>query len=208
MDSKYVDVSPFGGRHALTLGDLLHGGDQIAQAGSLLELQVFGRPKHPFSQVAHQLVPPPAQERPDVLGGSLVCVVRDQAFHARPPAAVDVVFEAGPRMGSRQVDAARRQLEMPVDEAHQAVGEIAGEVRPEIGRAVLLEPARDVHSRILLLGQLDVGIGLVIAQQDVVLRLVLLDQVVLKSKRFFLVTDEDVADGAGFGQQAAALGIG
>ena len=179
VDPEYVDVSPLGSRHALALGDLFHGGDQVAQAGSLLELQIFGCPKHPFSQVAHQLVPPPAQERPYVLGGPLIGIVRDQAFHARPPAAVNVVLKAGPRVGSRQVDAARRQLEMPVDKVHQTVGEIAGEVRPEIGRAILLEPARDVNARILLLGQLDVGIGLVVAQQDVVLRLVLLDQVVL-----------------------------
>ena len=153
-------------------------------------------------------MPPPAQERPYVLSGPLVGVVRDQAFHARSPAAVNVVLKARPRMGTSQVDAARRQLEMPVDETDQPVSEIARKVWSEIGRAVLLEAPRDVHSRILLLGQLDVGIGLVVAQQDVVLRLVLLDQVVLESKGFLVVVDEDVAEGDGFGEQAASLGIG
>ena len=86
---------------------------------------------------------------------------------------------------------------MPVDEVHQTVGEIAGKIGAEVGRAVLLEPPRDIHARIRLLGQLDVGIGLVIAQQDVVLRLVLLDQVVLKSECLFLVADENVVERAG-----------
>ena len=83
---------------------------------------------------------------------------------------------------------------MAVDEVHQAVRQVAGEVRAEVSRAVLAQPPRDVDARILLAGQLDVGIGLVVAQQDVEARLVLLDQVVLERQRLLLVVDQDVVD--------------
>ena len=91
---------------------------------------------------------------------------------------------------------------MPVNEVHQAVRQIAGEVGPEVGGAVFQQPARDVDARILFAGQLDVRIGLVVAQQDVEARLVLLDEIVLERQRFFVVVDQDVVDIARFARSA------
>ena len=85
---------------------------------------------------------------------------------------------------------------------------LAGKVRAEVGGAVLAQAPRDVDARVLLAGQLDVGVGLVVAQQDVEARLVLLDEVVLERQRFFFVVDQDVVDVAGFGDQRAGLDVG
>ena len=53
--------------------------------------------------------------------------------------------------------------------------------------------------------QLDVRIGLVVAQQDVEARLALLDQVVFKRQRLVLVGDRDVLDVDRLAHQRAGL---
>ena len=140
-------------------------------------------------------VPVPAfQEQPHVAAPPGVGLIGGEPFDARAQAAVDVVLQAGLRVVARQIHLAGRHQKMAVDEVHQAVRQVAGEVRAEVGGAVLAQPPRHVDARILLAGQLDVGIGLVVAQQDVEARLLLLDQVVLKRQRFFFVVDQDVVD--------------
>ena len=57
-------------------------------------------------------------------------------------------------------------------------------------------------------GELDVGIGLVVAQQDVEARLALLDEVVFERQRLMLVVDQDVLDVDGFAHERAGLGVG
>jgi hypothetical protein len=86
--------------------------------------------------------------------------------------------------------------------------QVAGKVRAVVSGAVFAEAARDVNARILFGGQLDVGISLVVAQQDVETRLPLLDEVVLKRQRLFFVVDQDVIDVGRFGDERAGLGIG
>ena len=54
-------------------------------------------------------------------------------------------------------------------------------------------------------GQLDVRIRLVVAQQDVEARLVLLDQVVFERQRLFFVIDQDVVDIARLADQRPVL---
>ena len=97
---------------------------------------------------------------------------------------------------------------MAVDEVHQPVRQVAGKIGAEIGGAVLAQPPRDVDARVVLAGQLDVGVGFVVAQQDVEARLVLLDEVVLERQRFLFVVDQDVVDVARFGDQRAGFGVG
>ena len=120
---------------------------------------------------------------------------------------MDVVLQAGLRVVARQVDLAGGHQEVAVNEVHQPVGQVAGKEGAEVGGAVLAQPPGDVDARILLGGQLDVGVGLVVAQQDVEARLPLLDQVVLEGQRFLLVVDQDVVDVARLGDQGAGLGV-
>ena len=73
--------------------------------------------------------------------------VRGQTLDARSQAAMNVILQAGLGMVARQIDLAGRHQEMAVDEVHQAVREVAGEVRAEVSGAVLAQAARDVDAR-------------------------------------------------------------
>ena len=95
-------------------------------------------------------------------------------------------------MVTREVHGARGHEETPVDQVYDAVGEVGREVRAVIVRPVLFEPARHIHARVALAErQLDVGVALVVTQQNVVARLELLDQVVLERERLLLVVEDD-----------------
>ena len=98
-------------------------------------------------------------------------------------------------------------MKVAMDEVHQPVRQVAREIRTEVSRPVLAQAPRHVHARVFLGSELDVGVGLVVAQQDVVARLPLLDQVVLERQRFFLVVDVDEVDLARLVDQRAGLDV-
>ena len=112
------------------------------------------------------------------------------------------------RVLPRQVHIAGRNLEVTMNEVHKPVREIPGKVGAVVSGAVFLQTPRHVDTRITLGGQFDIGVRLVIAQQDVETRLPLLDQVVLERQRFLLVIDLELIDRAGVGDQRAGLGVG
>ena len=120
---------------------------------------------------------------------------------------MNVKLQAWLRMIPRQIHLARRHLEMPVNEMHQPVRQVAGKIRPEVSRAVFYQTPRDIHARIPLAGQLDIRIGFVVPQQNVEARLILLDQVVLERQRLFLVVDQNVIDVARLGDQRPGLDL-
>ena len=117
-------------------------------------------------------------------------------------------FEAGLGMVASKIHLAGRDAKEAVDEMDQPVRQITREVRTEVRAAVLDQAAGDVDAGIFLGGHLDVGVGLVIAEQDVEAGLVLLDEVVFKGQRLLLVIDQDVIDVAGFGDERSGFGIG
>ena len=98
--------------------------------------------------------------------------------------------------------------EVAVNQIDNAIRKTGREVRPEVERAVLAQAPRRKHARITLTDrQLDVGIRLVVAQKNVVARLLLLDQIVLERQRFLLVVDHDVVEIDGLAQQGPCLGV-
>ena len=147
----------------------------------------------------------PSRNRRTSRTASAITLVGGQPFDARAQAAVDVILQARMRVVARQIDVAGRHLEMAVNEVHQPVRQVAGKVRAEVGGAVLAQAAGDVDARIMFRRQLDVRIGLVVAQQDVEARLPLLDQVVFERQRFFFVVDLDEVDVPRFVDQRAGL---
>ena len=114
---------------------------------------------------------------------------------------MNVELQARLRMEPRQIHLAGRHQKVPVNEVHQAIRQVGRKVRAEIGGAVFDEPARHIDAGEAFVGELDVRIGLVVAQQNVEARLVLLDEVVFKRQRFFFVVDQDVVDVARLGDQ-------
>ena len=86
----------------------------------------------------------------------------------------------------------------------QTPRQIPRKVRP-VKTIHLIQPPGDVHARILLRRDLDVRISLVVPQQDIEARLVLLDQVVLKRQRFLLVIHKNVVQRDSDAHQRAGL---
>src|SRR6185437_9045465 len=81
-------------------------------------------------------------------------------------------------------------------------------IRPEEKRAVLLQPPRHKDSRKWLRGsEANVRIRFVVAQQDIELRLVLLDQIVLERQRLALIVNDDVFRFGDFAHQRTRLRI-
>ena len=194
--------------HLLLLVLFLHRVQQVPERRRFFKSRRIRSRAHPLPQFACQVVQPPFQKQPHVRDLSAVGRAGRQPLHARPQAAMDVELQTRLRVSARQVHLARRDFEMAVDELHQPVGQVARKIRAVVRRAVLLHAPRHVHPRPALRGQLDVGIGLVVAQQHVEARLVLFDQVALERQRFLLVVQQDVVEVRGFADQAAGLGLG
>ena len=190
---------------------LFHFGDgaqQVAIAHGLLVVLLARGFFHALAQAARQIAAPPFEEHPDVARGFRVALVRDQPFGARPQAAVNVILQARARMAAREVHRARGHQKMLVNQMDQAVREARGEVGPEIDRAVFFETPRHVHARIFLERRVaNVGIGLVVAQQDIEFRLVLLDQIVFERERFLLVVHDDVSNVGDLAHERACLRV-
>ena len=88
------------------------------------------------------------------------------------------------------------------------MSQVGREVRTVVCTPVFLQSSRDEDlGETLSQGEFDVRICLIVAQQNIEARLLLLDEVVLKSQRFPLVFDDDVLNVDRFAHQRAGLGI-
>ncbi len=142
------------------------------------------------------------------MDGLLVGFGRGKAFDAGAEAALDVVLQAGARMVARQIDLAAGDEEAAVDEVDQPMREVARKIRAEVGAAVFTQAAGDEDLGIAVgEGDLDVGVGLVVAQQDVEARLALLDEIVLEREGLMLVGHRDVIHVDRLAHQRAGLGV-
>ena len=149
------------------------------------------------------------EEELRIADGLLVDLGRGEFFDAGAEAAMDVVLQAGARMVAREIDFATGDEKAAVDEFDDAVGEVAGKVGAVVGGAVFAQAAGDEDfGEAIGEGEFDVGVGLVVAEQDVEARLALLDEVVFKSEGFVLVGDEDVVDVDGLAHEGAGFGVG
>ena len=111
-------------------------------------------------------------------------------------------------MKARQIDLARRNQKIAVDQIDDAVRQIGREVRTVVSAAVFAQAAGDVNPRpALAQSELHVRISLVVAQQDVEARLALLDQIVFERQRLFVVGDDDVVDVDRLAHQRSGLGV-
>src|SRR6266850_1737749 len=111
-------------------------------------------------------------------------------------------------MIARQIYFAAWDEESAVYQVDDAIREVARKVGAVISAAVFAQPSRDEDFWIAVgEGELDVRIGLVIAQQHVEAGLALLDEIVFKSERLVLVVDQDVVNVDRFAHERAGLCI-
>ena len=204
-----VGVLVVRGCDALLVLHLVDGDDLVAEPRRQFELLVLGGGFHALRQRLLQFIGLAFEEELDVADGLFVGLGRGQAFDAGAQAALDVVLQAGARMVAREIDLAAWDQEAAMDQVDQPMREVAGEVWAKVGAAVLAQAPRDEDFGVAVRHrELDVGVGLVVAQQDVEARLALLDQVVLERQRFVLVGDGDVFDVDGLAHQRAGLRVG
>ena len=208
MIAEDVGVVAFDGGDALLFLQLLDGRDQVAILGGALELLRLGGFGHALAQRFHQIGLAAFEKQLHVAHGFLINLRRGQSLHARAQAALDVELQARARMEAVQIHLAGWHQKVAVNQVDDAIGEIGREVRAVVGAAVLAQAAGDVDARIALAErELHVGISLVVAQQDVEARLLLLDEVVFERERLFVVGDDDVVDVDGLADQRAGLGV-
>jgi hypothetical protein len=147
------------------------------------------------------------EEEAGVADGGGVGFGGGEAFGAGAEAAVDVVLEAGVGVLAVEVDVATGNFEVAVDKVDEAVGEVGGEVGAVV-LAVFFEAAGDVDAGEFFVGDFQVGVGFVVAEEDVEAGLVLLDEVVFEGEGLLFVIDEDVVDVVGGGEEGACAGVG
>src|SRR5882757_6900824 len=112
-------------------------------------------------------------------------------------------------MVARQIDLAAWNQETPVDQVDESISEVPRKIRSVVRSTILAEPAGHEYLRIPVVHrQLDIRIGLVIAEQDVESGLLLFDEVVFQRQRLMLVRDRDVLHIHGLPHQGSGLCVG
>ena len=186
------------------IGDLLtihahtHRLDQIPVAGRLLKFHIGRRGLHLLLQLRHHLLVVPIQEGECPVDLLAVLLLGDGAL-AHAPALLHMEIEAGPLLPKILREPAiacpqRKKL------LHQVNGLMFGAgigEGTEILSAILFHPSGKEHPRISLSHRhFDIGIGLVVPEHGIVLRVVLLDQIVLQYQRLELgITDNEFEAG-------------
>ncbi len=194
---------------ALLLLHLIYGDEEIAIFRGELELLRCSGCFHACFERTAELLLTPFEKELRVADSLSVLLRCGQVFHARAQTALDVVLQARAWVVARQVELAAWQQKRAVQQVSHAIGQVAGEVGAIVGTAIPAQAAGDEDLRIAVAErELDIRIGLVVAQQDVEARLALLDEVVLERKRLALVVDHDVVDVHRFAHQRASFGVG
>ena len=118
-----------------------------------------------------ELLAAPFEKQPRIFDGDLYCSLEQIVSHARRHAPLDVVFQARTRPLAGDHLVAGPDPEQPMRQRHRPPRELGRQERAGVEVAVALDPPRDQDARKRLAGrQLQVGIVLVVAEQDVVPR--------------------------------------
>ena len=143
--------------------------ERVAQLRGLLEPFFGGRLGHALAQRVHQLVVAAFEEQLRV-STAMRYSPPSRSRDARRRAALDVVLEARPRRARPVIVSLHdRNPEQLVAQRHRLAGQRRRHERAGVEVAVALDPPRHQTPRKRLAGgQLQVRIGLVVAQQDVV----------------------------------------
>jgi len=161
-------------------------GNLVTQLGGLLEIEGHCRLFHGFVEFVAQLLAAAFEEHHRVAHILGILLWRDQ-LGARALAALDLVLQAWTgAVGEIAVFALAHGKGLLQQAEALANGARTG-VRPEIPPLGFLRPAVDAQPREFTFRQEYVGIRLIVAQQNVVRRAPLLDQVLLEQQRLGLV---------------------
>ena len=194
VDPEEVALLQVRGRDLLRRLQPLERAHLVAQAGRLLEPVFGGGHLHLLPEPARHLLGAALEEEPGVLAALAVALERAHLGHAGCEAALDLVLEAGARPLAVEGLLAGADAEELPRQARGLAAQVRGDVGPAVGVLVFPGPAHHVEPRVLLgQGELQVGMVLVVAEPQIVERLVALDEVVLESQGLHLrVRDHEV----------------
>ena len=209
-DAEPVAIAePRGGHLLLPIAQRLDGADGVAPVGRLLVALRRGGGLHPAIEVGDEHVALPFEQQARAGHRRGVGVFTAERGDAGRDAALDVVLEAraAPLAGDHLV--ARPQAEQAMRQIDGAPGQPGWQERAEVGVLVLLDPPRHEQARERLAGrQLQVGVALVVPQQDVVFRRPLLDQVALERERLGHAVRDDEGERLDLVEQRVGLRVG
>src|SRR5258708_34933032 len=187
---------------------MLESAQQVAIGGGLLEKFLLGSSGHALFEAFDQVVAAALDEQSRIARCLRVALVAGQACYAGTLAALDVILQARARVIAVQVNGATGHQEPLMNEMQDASGQAGREIWSKIERAIFLDAASEIHSRIFLRrGELDVRIGLIIAQENIEFRLIALDKIVFERKRLALIVDDDSFQVGDLANQRTGLGV-
>ena len=159
--------------------------DLVAHRRGLFEAQAGGGGLHLGVERREHFGRLPAKKSRCVLDIERIRLGRDRS-HARRAAAPDLMQQAGPRtMGEDRVLASAQHEDL-LQDLDALLDRPGIGKRPEVFVPLVDRAAVVRHARVAMRGDLQVGIGLVVAKDDVVARRLRLDEVVLEQQRFSL----------------------
>ena len=170
-----VDVAGRRAFHELPRLQRLQAADLVANARRALELERSRRCFHLCLQLDQHFIRLAAQEQRRAFDVVAVFVFTDEADAGRR-AALDLIEHARPGTVGEQHEHLLQRRDAIADRAR------AGE-RPEIPVTAIKRAAMEAQLRKRIARDADVRIALVVAEQDVVARLVRLDEIVLEQQR-------------------------
>ena len=168
--------------------------------------QACKRPLHLGGQVRFDLLEPPLQQG-DRLGDGLLMLLLHLEAAAVAIALAHVEVEAGallPNVPGKALPTGG-QAQGGAQGVHDSLGGVAAGVRAEIACPVLRRPVGQGEAGVLLPGQADVGVALVVLEQDVVLRGVGFDLACFQHQRLELALADDDVERVGVGDHLADL---
>jgi hypothetical protein len=190
----HVDVGRPAG-HGAMFAHPLECGNLVAQAGCTLEVQRLGGGFHGDSQFVAQLVGLALQHAHRIAHLVRVLLRRHQP-DTGGAAALDLVLQAGPIAMGEEGVAAGTQQEQLLQRA-QGFAHCGGRgERADVAVVAGLGAAVVADARKLVRGEADVGIALVVPVDDVVPRLLLLDQRRFQQQRLILGVGDRHLDAA------------
>ncbi len=203
LHANHIAIVQAGGRHLLlALAHGFDGADGVTQLRGFLEALGDRGAGHPLAQLHAELLGAAFEKEPRVGHRRGVAFFRADGRHARRQAAADVVFEArtGAESGNHLV--ARPDAEHLVGQGHGPARELRRQERAGEKVAPCLNVSGHQHPRKRFGGrQLQIRIVFVVAQQDVVARIALLDQVVLERQGLDDRVGDDDLEARGFVEQ-------
>src|SRR5699024_5410121 len=155
VEAEDVDIGLAHPHHLLLLGELPDRLDLVAVLRRLLVAHLLRRAAHALLERLDELSALAGEERLHVVDGLAVLLLRAEASHARAEAPFDVVLEARTVELAVDLDLARAQHEVLVDELERLVRDTGRQERAEVARSVVRDTTHEHGARERLVRDLD-----------------------------------------------------